>query len=90
MGTTRAVSVASASAVLPRFGTEMMVTRAEFLMRAMKMLPRGWTTVRIACGRTMTPSSGGKVIPNDRAAAPWPLATAFIPERTVSPTNVPV
>ena len=37
----RPSSVPIASAVLVRLGTEMMVTRAEFLMRAMKMLPEG-------------------------------------------------
>ncbi len=68
----------------------MMVTRAEFLMRAMKMLPRGWTTVRRAWGMITSPRTWGNVMPRARAASAWPTATELTPARTVSATNVPV
>ena len=64
-----------------------MVTRAEFLMRAMKMLPRGWTTVRIAWGMMTWPNVAGNVSPSDRPASAWPTATELIPALTASATN---
>ena len=84
------MSVTTRSTLLVRLGTEMMVARAEFLMRAMKMLPMGWTTVRRAWGRTTVVIDCGNVMPSERAASAWPLATELIPARTASATNVPV
>ena len=70
--------------------TAMTSASAEFLIRAMNTLPRGATTVRKAWGSTTTPSTCWNVNPSERAASAWPWATALMPDRTVSATNVPV
>ena len=88
-GRTGPVSVLIASATLVRLGTEMMVASAEFLMRAMKMLPRGWTTVRRAWGMTTGPAPAGTSVPATRPASAWPTATELIPARPSRPRRCP-
>ena len=85
-----AVSVPMSLAALVSSGTAMATATPEFLSRAMKMPPSGPTTVRRAWGMTTRRRTWGKVRPRARAASTWPLETELMPDRTVSPTNVPV
>ena len=61
-----------------------------FLVSATKMLISGGMTVRNAWGRITVPRLWPNVIPIDRAASAWPVATLLMPDRTASQTNAAV
>src|SRR5690606_9028390 len=68
----------------PSPATEAIVV---FLVSAMSTLPSGPTTLRSACGSTISRRFCVKVRPSERAASTWPSGTVFTPERSDSETK---